>query len=507
MPVISIDAPVGGLNAFDSVDAMPPTDAVILDNWVPRSGYVESRPGYKIYSENLGGPVESLMTYKGKTGSELLAAANTKIFNVTSGLLPVELGTGFANDRWQHFHINNFMILCNGQDIPKKTDGTSLSDLNLQLWDPTGEVFNPFPNPGEIVGGINFKGRAYYWKTFSQSFFYAQPGGFDNELFEFPLTSVVQTGGYIQTMFTWTRDAGVGPDDILGIIFSTGEILLYQGDDPGNIGFFEQIGRFEIPDPLGRRCTVKFGSDVIIMTKNGYINLTSVLKEDQVSDYPAFSRKIARLVEEAGNKYGALFGHEAILTDYGYLLFNVPVTTEKSIQYVRNASTGAWCRFTEIPALTWETFNDTPYFGSTDGFVRVSGGYVDDDEPIRMDALPAYHYLDDPGVQKQIVAAQVLSTFPEPKLIQVTGWGNFVLPRFVATVAPGGATKETFWNEAIWNVDFWNRTGGLFTDTTLGWQNVHAFGYAVTVSVQMAIQSQAVVWRSTGIRYRLAGAH
>jgi hypothetical protein len=511
MPVISIDAPIGGLNAFDSVDAMPPTDAVVLDNWIPRSGYVESRPGYRKYSTDLGGPVESLMTYKGVTGSELIAAANGQIWNVTSGLLPVSLISGMTNDRWQHFHINNLMVMCNGQDAPKSTDGTGISDLVLQLWDPDAlgpgqGDFVPFPNPEDLIGGINFKGRAYYWRRQGQSFYYAEAGSFQNQMYEFPLTSVVQTGGYIQTMFTWTRDAGVGPDDVLGIIFSTGEILLYQGDDPGNVGFFEQIGRFEIPDPLGRRCTVKFGSDVIIITKNGYVNLTSVLKEDQVSDFPAFSRKISRLVYQAGREYGALFGHEAILTDYGYLTFNVPVSTEKSIQYVRNASTGAWARLIDVPAITWETFNDTPYFGSADGFVRVSGGFADDEEPIRLQAMAAFHYLDDAGVQKQITAAQVLTTFPEPKLIQIQGWGDFVLPTFTAVVAPGGATEETFWNEAIWNVDFWNRRGGLFTDTQKGWQNVHAFGYAVTVSVQMAIQSQNVIWRSTGIRYRMAGA-
>ena len=447
------------------------------------------------------------MAYKGSAGTELLAAANSKIYNVTSGLLPVELTTGMTNDRWQHFHINDFLVMANGADAPKKTDGTSIADLVLQLWNPTTEVFDPFPNPEEIIGGINFKGRAYYWKAREQSFYYAQPGGLEGELYEFPLTSIVQTGGHVQVLFTWTQDAGVGPDDILGVLFSTGEILLYQGDDPGNVGFFEQIGRFEIPDPLGRRCWIKFGSDVIIITKNGYVNLTSVLKEEEASDFPAFSRKIARLVFEVGSRYGSLFGHEAILTDYGFLTFNVPVSTEKSIQYIRNASTGAWSRFTDVPALCWETFNDTPYFGSADGFVRVSGGFADDEDPIRLDALPAYHYLDDAGVQKQIVAAQVLSTHPEPKLVELIGWGNFVLPRFVNVTAPGGATEDTLWNEAVWNVDFWNRQGGLFTDTTKGWQNVHAFGYAVTVSVQMAIQSQNVIWRSTGLRYRMAGAH
>ena len=40
MTAIAIPAPVGGWNARDSLDAMPPTDAIKLVNWIPRAGYV-----------------------------------------------------------------------------------------------------------------------------------------------------------------------------------------------------------------------------------------------------------------------------------------------------------------------------------------------------------------------------------------------------------------------------------------------------------------------------------
>ena len=41
----SFPAPVGGWNARDALAEMKPTDAIYLDNWFPRTSYVEIRGG------------------------------------------------------------------------------------------------------------------------------------------------------------------------------------------------------------------------------------------------------------------------------------------------------------------------------------------------------------------------------------------------------------------------------------------------------------------------------
>ena len=134
-------------------------------------------------------------------------------------------------------------------------------------------------------------------------------------------------------------------------------------------------------------------------------------------------------------------------------------------------------------------------------------GTSDNGDPIVLDALPAYNYFDDPGVQKQLTAGQVLSTFPEPNLIGLTGFSDFTIPQLQnVQPLPGYSGDGTLWNTALWNTSQWSRSGKADTATTKGWQNVAAFGFAVTMAVQMRVQSQAVVWRQTGIRYRLAGA-
>ena len=250
---------------------------------------------------------------------------------------------------------------------------------------------------------------------------------------------------------------------------------------------------------------MKFGPDVIIMTQNGYVNLATVLKKDEISDYPAFSRKIGRLVYNDGQTYSGYYGHECLQTDLGVLLFNVPIGSTTARQYVMNENTGAWSRLTDLNAVTWCTYSGNLYCGGWDGYVCKMQGYSDNGSAISLNALPAYNYFEDPGARKHVTAAQIFSTHPDPKLIEVTGYADFERPVLINVTAPEGGTGTTLWDSGSWG-DYWAVDGGLNAPTTKGWQNVSAFGYAVTISVLMSVKSQTVVWRQTGLRYTTGGA-
>ena len=116
MTAQAIPAPIGGWNARDSLDAMPPTDAVKLVNWIPRAGYVQSRGGYSIHATGLGAAVPTVVPYRGLT-SKLLAAADGEIWNVTTST-PASLGSGFTSDRWQTANHSTKLIFVNGADAP-----------------------------------------------------------------------------------------------------------------------------------------------------------------------------------------------------------------------------------------------------------------------------------------------------------------------------------------------------------------------------------------------------
>jgi hypothetical protein len=59
----SLPAPVGGLNARDSLAEMEAKDAVILENWWPSTTDVAIRKGYANWSTGYGAAVETLFKY------------------------------------------------------------------------------------------------------------------------------------------------------------------------------------------------------------------------------------------------------------------------------------------------------------------------------------------------------------------------------------------------------------------------------------------------------------
>src|SRR6516165_6151255 len=66
--VVSIPAPIGGLNSRDALSAMPPMDAYNLVNWIPHNYGVSNRKGYTEWATNLtGGAVGSISAWFGPT--------------------------------------------------------------------------------------------------------------------------------------------------------------------------------------------------------------------------------------------------------------------------------------------------------------------------------------------------------------------------------------------------------------------------------------------------------
>lgn len=123
----SITAPIGGWNARDSVAAMPPTDAVTLNNFYPTPTDVILRKGFTVYSSGITGQINSLMNYAGTQNQTLFAAAGTSIYNCST--TTATTAYAITNDKLQHINISTgggkFMVACNGTDATMVYDGTS----------------------------------------------------------------------------------------------------------------------------------------------------------------------------------------------------------------------------------------------------------------------------------------------------------------------------------------------------------------------------------------------
>lgn len=126
----SIPAPVGGLNARDSIANMKPTDAVIMDNWVPGTTSVTIRQGYTAWMTGFANPVESLLTYQSVSAKKMFAASGTAFYDATSaGAVGAAVVSGLSNARWQFANFGTpggqFLYCVNGVDKPLLYDGTN----------------------------------------------------------------------------------------------------------------------------------------------------------------------------------------------------------------------------------------------------------------------------------------------------------------------------------------------------------------------------------------------
>jgi hypothetical protein len=131
----SIPAPVGGLNARDSIADMKPTDAVIMDNWVPGTTSVSIRNGYTAWVTGFASPVESLLTYQSVSTSKIFAASGAGIYDVTTtGVVGAAVVSGLTNDQWQFANFGTpggqYLYAVNSHDKPLLYDGTTWTPID-----------------------------------------------------------------------------------------------------------------------------------------------------------------------------------------------------------------------------------------------------------------------------------------------------------------------------------------------------------------------------------------
>jgi hypothetical protein len=494
MSAIDVPSPMGGWNARDSLAAMPATDAVKMLNIIPRAGYVETRKGYVLHADGLGGPCDTLVTYRGGGAEKMVAGANGSLWNVSSDP-PVSIKAGFANNQWQTTMHGTNMVLTNGVSTPQIYNGTTAVDIAV-----TGVTAST------LWGCNSYKGRVFYWQRNAQSFWYPSAGAFQGALTQFSFAGLCNTGGSLIQVITWTIDSGFGLDDQAVFIFSTGEVLVYSGSDPGTAADWQLTGRFQIGEPLGIRAHAKVGATEIILTRDGYVDIAAALKEGRYSEKSAYSEKIIRAAKQAANDFWTQFGWEAILYPAGQLfIVNVPQTDVQQTQHVRSTSSGGWCEFSGWNARTFTVFNNLLYFGDYAGNVYLADiGAQDLSMPISWDAIQAFNPLGSRARKKQVTAVNVVSNFAFPAYFSIDILSDYSNTRS-STVTPAPYIPGAGWDTADWDVTDWDIGASELQATREGFRNARGFGYTLALSLRASTRSQNIIWYSTTFVFRPAG--
>jgi len=446
----SQQAPIGGWNERDALDDMPPEDAVILDNWFPGFGKVTVRKGFAEFADTgASGAVETLATLQVGTVNRFYAAADGSIFNVSAGGgSPPTLGSGFTNDRWQWAVMDSKIAFVNGLDAPQTDDGTTFGALTVSGTTVT-----------ELVGVNVFKSRSFFWKVDSASFWYSNTDTLGGTLAEFPLGNLGGVGGNLTSMVTWTVDSGAGADDLAVFVMSTGQTIVYAGNDPGDPANWALVGIYNLGAPIGIRAVEKVAGDAVITTVDGYVQLSSALNLGRTSSRDDISNKIINAVLKQTAATGNQFGWQTTHYPAGRrIMFNYPTGEANGFaQHVVNLETGAWCRFKEMNGASWGLFNDKLYFGGAAGKVFLSDtGTSDDGVNILTDARQAYNDLRMPGIRKQVNLVHLLMESTGSLPVNVSLDVDYGVQTTSGEVIEIGVGSEgTPCNTGLWNTFLW----------------------------------------------------
>lgn len=491
----SIPAPIGGWNARDSLANMAPTDAVVLTNMFPGVSSVNIRGGYSQHATGMSGQIQSLMVYSGGATNEMFAAVATanKIYDVTiNGAVGAAVVSGLANAQWEYANITtaggSYLMAVNGADTPLLYDGSSWGTASI-----SGVTSSNLSNI------LLFKNRLWFIEKNTLKAWYLPTQSISGAAQMFDLRSVCKQGGYLVAMGAWTVDAGYGVDDNLVFITSNGEVLVYRGTDPASSATWAAAGVWQLGAPIGKRCMLKYGGDILILTYDGLFPLAQALQSSRLDPRVALSDKIQGAIAEATKNYASTFGWQIVYYPKENAVFvNVPVSIGQQEQWPMNTITTAWCNFTGWAANCWALFNDDVYFGG-DGVVchAWDSTFADNDANINTSSLQAFNYFQMRGIEKYFTRARpVIFTNGSPA-IQV---GMNVDFEIVTNSSPISFTPSTvgLWDQDLWDVAIW----GQSLQRVNNWQGITGIGYCGAIQFQSASKNLDIQWAATDVVFQ-----
>lgn len=495
----TLPAPIGGINARDSLSAMSELDAIAMDNYIPLENKVALRKGFVEYV-GLSAPVETLAEFRGsRNNSRLFAFTQGSIFDITSKTEVVDYKKGFASDYWQWAQFKDRLIAVNGVDAPQayyaNESGEHWEDVQI-----SGEGLNP-----KLLINVEVsKQRLFFVEKNSLKCWYSSGvGEVQGTLKAFDFSALVTKGGCLQAVASWTQDGGQGIDDLTVFITSEGEALVYAGNDPGNADDWALKGKYTMSKPIGYKCVLQYQGDIVMICEDGYIPLSKALPLDKAnSSQISFSDKIRGLLLSRTKSGKNKQGWQGIIYGRGgYAIFNVPVAQQFE-QHVINVNTGAWCRFVGIAAKCWGMLNDRLYFGTVDGVYLFDEGYSDNKVHILGKIKQAYSNLGTSSLKK----VQMIN----PRNKSSTKYALTVYTNTdYADVEKTYTQNLGFYGLSRWNEVTWSKIGepsGLIWASLQGeirsrWLCNSATGFKISLVLKTKTRGNFIEFYETGFRY------
>ena len=534
-PVIktaSIPAPIGGLNARESAAAMSITDALVLRNWFPFPYAVSMRKGWKELVVGLTPSANNptVAVHHPKSGSaKILAYTGGNIYVlVAPGVAPAPAVTGMTTDYWQTTMFSNiggnYLYSVNGFDNPRVYDGVAFTTVAEVVAPAVGFDVSGV-DPKKFIHVAIHQRRLWFVEKDSTQAWYLPIDQVGGAAQPFPVGQLWRFGGFLMAIYTWTVDSGDGMNDKLCFISSNGEVAMYAGTNPADAEAWSLEGVFRLGAPVGRRCGVKYGGDLLLLTTDGMVPISTALQSTKVNTADTLTDKIQHTVSDLISQFKDVVGWEMMLFYNENQIWLVvpsivqasPVSAPREVipgniavqVYTMNTITGSWAQFTNMDIRSTAIYNDNPAFITSDGRVCQAWiGYYDNvpwnatvGERIELEVVTAYNYFESMGITKRWTMARPIfqaGTIPENAVRLEVDFGVIK-----SLVLPGGATipsSDYLWDDprSLWDVAKWNQEYARFRR----WQSLQGMGYAAALHMLVS-QNVQTLWVATDYVFEL----
>ena len=341
-----------------------------------------------------------------------------------------------------------------------------------------------------------FKNRLWFTQKDTMKIWYLDVTNLGGAATSIDFGGIARNGGYLQAMGTWTLDAGQGADDYAVFVSSMGEVMVYNGTDPSSPTTWALKGVWQLGQVFARKCFFKWSGDLLLLTQDGLVPLSSALQSSRLDPRINLTDKIYYAVSQAATDYYANFGWQInYFASENMLILNIPITNGVE-QYVMHTITKSWARFTGIEAYCWEVSgSNNMYFGG-DGYVGLFyQGNADNGTNIQAACQQAYSYFDSPGQLKRFTMVRpILQTNNGVPTIAVNISTDFEPETQFGTLTfnpastVGGTWNVSEWDDALWSA------GDIVTKT---WMGVTGLGFSASINLSIASQGIDFKWTST----------
>lgn len=504
----SLPAPIGGLNARDSIANMSATDALILENMFPKTTSVDVRNGYAAWS-TFTGQCQSILAYTGLTATKVFPCVkNGSTYSIYDGTSSGALSSAVVGGagatiqaltscRFDYVQFGtaggSFIRAVNGADTAIGYDGSSWTTVTLTHAD--------LASTDDLITLGVYAQRMWFAEKNTFNIYYLPVLTISGAMTKLNLGSWYKLGGSLNSIITLT-DNSEGLVDYIGFLSTEGEIIVYTGIDPSTADGFVMSAHIRIGRPVikGNRTWCKHGVDALVLCTDGVYPLRKAFATQGRDSGLAVSDKIRNLLNGDIVTHGAKYGWTCMVHPTGSkLIVNVPTAEDSaSYQWVMNTETSAWCKFTGWTAFCFEITKDTLYFGGNGKMVKADTTANDGTAAITATGKQAFNYLGRRGNAKHVKLLRPILAANGVFDIAVTidvDYGD-ESPTYLRTISGGGGDP---WG-GVWDVAW---SGAVATVNR--WFGVTGIGHAIAPRIKSVTDGTILSWSATDVVFEPAG--